>query len=69
MGKSEPVLTRGVIAAFFQVLFLVAGVTISPDLQNALTILILAAVPVATLIAAALARRKVSPTAKDPSVR
>lgn len=69
MKSKEPVLTRGVIAAFFQVLALVAGVTISPDLQNALTVLILAAVPVATLIAAALARRKVTPTAKDPSAR
>lgn len=52
------------MSAAFQVIGLVAGVAISPDLQNALTILILAAVPVATMIAAALARRKVQPVAK-----
>lgn len=61
MNKSEPLISRALIASVLQIIALV-GVSISPDLQNALTVLILAAVPVATMIAAALARRKVSPT-------
>lgn len=58
---NEPVVNRALIAAIFQIIAVI-GVSISPDLQNALTVLILAAVPVATMIAAALARRKVTPT-------
>lgn len=58
--KNEPVINRALIAATFQVLA-IFGYALSPEDQEAVTVLVLAAVPVITLVAAWLARQKVTP--------
>lgn len=58
--KNEPVINRALLAAVFQMLALF-GYALAPEDQEAVTVLVLAAVPVITLVAAWFARRRVTP--------
>lgn len=64
----EPVINRTLLAAVFQILAL-AGLAVSQETIESVTVLILAVVPLATVVAGLLARRKVTPIGRNPSSR
>lgn len=62
--KFEPVMVRALIAAVLQLL-VGFGVTISREQLDAIDALVVAAIPLGTVVAGFLARRKVTPVERD----